>query len=50
MPPPIAELSREMLKNPATINSSADRPPAVGITHAAYPVAQHLKAPLLVNS
>jgi ATP-dependent RNA helicase RhlE len=49
MPPPIAELSREMLKNPATINLERRSAPAVGITHAAYPVAQHLKAPLLVK-
>jgi ATP-dependent RNA helicase RhlE len=49
MPPPIAELSREMLKNPATINLERRSAPAVGITHAAYPVASHLKAPLLVK-
>jgi ATP-dependent RNA helicase RhlE len=49
MPPPIAQLSREMLKNPATINLERRSAPAVGITHAAYPVAQHLKAPLLVK-
>jgi ATP-dependent RNA helicase RhlE len=49
MPPPIAELSREMLKNPATINLERRSAPAVGITHAAYPVPQHLKAPLLVK-
>jgi len=49
MPPPIAELSREMLKHPATINLERKSAPAVGITHAAYPVPQHLKAPLLVR-
>jgi len=49
MPPPIAELSREMLKQPATINLERKSAPAVGITHAAYPVPQHLKAPLLVR-
>jgi ATP-dependent RNA helicase RhlE len=49
MPPPIAQLSKEMLKNPATINLERRSAPAVGITHAAYPVAQHLKAPLLVK-
>src|SRR5207249_6808491 len=32
MPPPIAELSREMLKNPATINLERRSAPAVGIT------------------
>jgi ATP-dependent RNA helicase RhlE len=49
MPPPIAELSREMLRNPATINLERRSAPAVGITHAVYPVPQHLKAALLVT-
>jgi ATP-dependent RNA helicase RhlE len=48
MPPPIAELSREMLKNPATINIERRSAPASGITQAVYPVSQALKAPLLV--
>jgi len=49
MPPPIAELSREMLKQPATINLERRSAPAVGITHAAYPVPQHLKGTLLLH-
>jgi ATP-dependent RNA helicase RhlE len=49
MPPPIAALSREMLKNPATINIERRSAPAVGITHAVYPVPQHLKPALLVK-
>jgi ATP-dependent RNA helicase RhlE len=49
MPPPIAELSREMLKHPATINLERRSAPAVGITHAAYPVPQHLKPALLLK-
>jgi ATP-dependent RNA helicase RhlE len=49
MPPPIAALSREMLKDPATINIERRSTPAVGITHAVYPVPQHLKPPLLVK-
>jgi ATP-dependent RNA helicase RhlE len=49
MPPPIAALSREMLKNPATINIERRSAPAVGITHAVYPVAQHLKPALLLK-
>jgi ATP-dependent RNA helicase RhlE len=49
MPPPIAELSREMLRNPAMINLERRSAPAVGITHAVYPVPQHLKAALLVT-
>ncbi len=49
MPAPIAELTRQMLKNPATINLQRQSAPAVGITQAVYPVAQELKAPLLVE-
>jgi ATP-dependent RNA helicase RhlE len=49
MPPPIAELSREMLKNPFTVNLERKAAPAVGITQAVYPVPQNLKAPLLVE-
>jgi ATP-dependent RNA helicase RhlE len=49
IPPPIAELSREMLKHPATINLERRSAPAVGITHAAYPVPHHLKATLLLQ-
>src|SRR3982750_77621 len=49
MPPPIAQLSREMLKQPATINLERRSTPAVGITHAAYPVPQHLKPALLLK-
>jgi ATP-dependent RNA helicase RhlE len=52
MPPPIRQLTHELLKDPVTIQ--IDRPgggsgPAVGITQAVYPVPQHLKAPLLVE-
>jgi ATP-dependent RNA helicase RhlE len=49
MPPPIAQLSKEMLKSPATINIERRSAPAVGITHAVYPVAQHLKPALLLH-
>ena len=49
MPPPIVQLSREMLKTPSTINLERRSAPAVGITHAVYPVSQHLKAPLLLK-
>jgi len=48
MPPPIAELSREMLHDPVTINLERRSMPATGITQAVYPVSQQLKAPLLV--
>ena len=49
MPPPIAELAREMLRHPFTVNLERQAAPAVGITQAVYPVAQNLKAPLLVE-
>jgi len=48
IPAPIAELSREMLHNPVTINLERRSSPATGITHAVYPVPQHLKPALLV--
>ena len=37
-----------MLRDPATINLERRAAPAVGITHAVYPVPQHLKPALLV--
>jgi ATP-dependent RNA helicase RhlE len=49
MPPPIVQLSREMLKTPSMINLERRSAPAVGITHAVYPVPQHLKASLLLK-
>jgi ATP-dependent RNA helicase RhlE len=49
MPPAIAELAHEMLKDPATINLERRAAPAVGITQAIYPVPQHLKSKLLVE-
>ena len=49
MPPPIQQLTREMLKNPFTVNLERKAAPAVGITQAVYPVSQNLKAPLLVE-
>ena len=47
MPPPIVELSREMLKNPATISIERKAAPATGITQSVFPVSQELKMPLL---
>jgi ATP-dependent RNA helicase RhlE len=47
MPPVIAQLTREILKNPATIQVGKRTAPAVGITQAAYPVPEHLKPALL---
>ena len=48
MPPPIAQLTREMLKNPVTINVERQAAPATGITQAVYPVGQELKSALLL--
>src|SRR6185436_10391927 len=49
MPPPIAALAREMLREPMLINQARTSGPAVGISHAIYPVPQHLKPALLMN-
>jgi ATP-dependent RNA helicase RhlE len=49
MPPPIAELTREMLHDPVTINLERRSAPATGITQAVYPVAQALKTSLLLT-
>jgi ATP-dependent RNA helicase RhlE len=49
MPDPIAKLSREMLHDPAVLNLERKSAPAVGITQAVYPVAQELKAALLLT-
>ncbi|MEO8500923.1 MAG: DEAD/DEAH box helicase [Vicinamibacteria bacterium] len=49
MPNEIAKLSREMLHDPFTISVERQSAPAVGITQAAYPVAQHLKPVLLTE-
>src|SRR5438132_2633160 len=47
MPPVIAQLAREILRNPQSIQIGRRSAPAVGITQAAYPVAEYLKTPLL---
>ncbi len=49
LPAPIVQLSKEMLRNPATINLERKAAPAVGITHSVYPVARHLKSALLLE-
>jgi ATP-dependent RNA helicase RhlE len=49
MPLAIAELAREMLRHPVTLDVGRPSAPATGITHAAYPVPQVLKAALLVR-
>jgi ATP-dependent RNA helicase RhlE len=47
MPPVIAKLAHELLKNPATVQIGRRSATAVGITQAAYPVPTHLKTALL---
>jgi ATP-dependent RNA helicase RhlE len=47
IPPVIAQLAKDILKNPLTITIGRRRSPAVGITQAAYPVPEHLKTALL---
>ena len=47
LPAPIITLSREMLRQPATINIERAAAPATGVTHAVYPVPQERKAALL---
>jgi len=49
MPPPIAQLTREMLRDPVLINQERQSAPPVGITQAVYPVAQELKSALLLE-
>jgi len=49
MPAPIGALAAEMLKKPVTVNVQRTSAPPVGITQAAYPVPQDLKAPLLME-
>ncbi|WP_396627230.1 DEAD/DEAH box helicase [Luteitalea sp.] len=48
MPAPIVALTRELLRDPATINLARQAAPATGITQAIYPVSQDLKGALLV--
>jgi ATP-dependent RNA helicase RhlE len=47
MPPVIVRLASEVLRNPVSIQIGRRSAPAVGITQAAYPVAEHLKTELL---
>ena len=48
MPPPILALTRDMLRNPVTINLERRAAPPVGITQAVYPVHQELKSALFL--
>ena len=48
MPPEIVALARELLCQPVMLDIERPSAPAVGVSHAAYPVASELKLPLLV--
>ncbi|MCI4331339.1 MAG: DEAD/DEAH box helicase [Thermoplasmata archaeon] len=47
MPPEVVRLSRDFLHDPKTVQVGATTAAAVGVTHLALPVPQHLKALLL---
>jgi ATP-dependent RNA helicase RhlE len=49
MPPPIAALAGEMLRNPVSIQMQRQATPASGITQAIYPVSQELKPHLALH-
>jgi ATP-dependent RNA helicase RhlE len=49
IPQPIVLLSRELLRDPATLNVARKAAPAAGITHALYPVPEHRKTALLLE-
>ncbi len=49
LPQPIRELSRQMLKNPVSINVERPSAPATGVEQAVYPVRQDVKSALLVE-
>ncbi|HNW33396.1 MAG TPA: DEAD/DEAH box helicase [Candidatus Ozemobacteraceae bacterium] len=49
MPAPIAELSREMLRNPVAIDIERPSKPATGIAQTVYPVSSELKTKLLLK-
>lgn len=49
MPSEILKLVEEILDKPVTVQIGQRSTPAVGIRHAVYPVARHLKAELLLE-
>ena len=49
LPPPIRELSRQMLRNPITLNVERPSAPATGVEQAVYPVRQDVKSALLLE-
>ncbi len=49
LPPPIAALAAEMLRDPVSVQMQRQAAPATGITQAVYPVVQGLKAALVAH-
>ena len=49
LPPPIRELSRQMLRNPVALNIERPSAPATGIEQSIYPVRQDVKSTLLLE-
>ncbi|GJG87496.1 RNA helicase [Gemmatimonadetes bacterium T265] len=49
MPGPIADLSRELLRDPVFLNQERVAKPAVGVTQALYPVREEMKAALFLE-
>jgi ATP-dependent RNA helicase RhlE len=49
MPPPIAVLARDMLRDPVSIQAQRQSTPPTGITQAVYPITQDLKSALIVH-
>lgn len=49
MPPPIAVLAREMMRDPVTVQVQRTQAPAGGITEALFPIAADLKVALLAE-
>ncbi len=48
LPPAIVTLAHDLLHDPVTIDVERPAAPAVGVRHAAYPVAAELKLPVLL--
>jgi ATP-dependent RNA helicase RhlE len=49
LPPPIRELSRQMLRNPVALNVERPSAPATGVQQAVYAVRQDVKSALLLE-
>ncbi|MEM3087277.1 MAG: DEAD/DEAH box helicase [Halobacteria archaeon] len=49
MPDEILHLTRQILRDPATVQVGERSAPAAGVTHVIYPVPAHLKTPLLLE-